>query len=82
MIFDLEHIGDNYGEYFPESDHITIYCAKIYQICKLENVISEQYVISKTIETIIHETYHQAIDPCLENPEEYDEHKIFKYLYG
>jgi hypothetical protein len=82
MRFNIDHIGDNYGKYEPMDDDPEIFLGTIWDRCKKENVVSEQYVIAKTMEIIIHESYHELIDPNLEDPDEIDDHKIYHLLYN
>lgn len=83
MIFDVDNIGNDLGKYQPETGEIIIYLANIYDEFIRKFCITENYLINKTIDIIIHEQIHEEIDKCLEdNPVDVDDHKIFKYLVG
>jgi tetrahydromethanopterin S-methyltransferase subunit A len=81
MNCDIETIGDDFAIYQPETDIITIYLANIYHEALKKYWLNETLFLNFIIDTIHHEEIHKAIDTCLEgNPNEIDDHKIFKYL--
>lgn len=82
MIFNIDHIGDNLGKYEPFDDTIEIFLGTIWHHCKQDNILSEDLLIKKIIDVVVHELYHYVIDPCLEDPEKVDDHKVYKYLYN
>lgn len=80
MIFDIENIEGDLGRYEPENDSVKIFLAAIYNDFTRYNCILENRFIYDIIDTIVHEQLHQAIDECLDKPEDVDDHKVFKYL--
>ena len=83
MIFDIDNIGCDLGKYQPETGEIVIYLANIYDEFIRKFCVFEGYLLAKIIDVIIHEKIHEEIDKCLEgDPDDIDDHKIFKYLVG
>ena len=81
MIFDIETIGDDYGNYMPQDDAITIYLGTLYHSFLKEHNVTLKLLYAQIEDVMIHESIHKAIDLCLEGkPQEIDDHKIFKYL--
>lgn len=81
MIFDIENIGDDFGKYEPNSGEIVIFLGTIYHDFKKNNCVLEDLLRLLTVDVIVHEDIHKVIDDCLDgNPEEVDDHKIFKWL--
>lgn len=83
MIFDIDNIGSDLGEYQPNTGETTIYLANIYDEFMRKFCMTETFLMHKIIDVIIHEDIHEAIDPCLDDdPDTIDDHKIFKFLIG
>ena len=82
MIFDIESLGQDYGDYQPLTDTITIYLATMYHDFKKDNNLIFEILFYQIIDVLYHEWVHKAIDECLieKNPHEVDDHSIFKYL--
>ena len=80
IAFDVITIGDDLGKYVPIDDVITIYLGTIYHHFRQQYGTLENKLIYEVIDTINHEELHRAFDYCLDNPTEYDDHEIFKYI--
>ena len=82
MIFDIESLGQDYGEYQPQSDTITIYLATMYHDFKKDNNLTPEILYNQIVDVLYHEWINKAIDECLivEKPQEIDDHSIYKYL--
>ena len=79
--FDLNEIVDEgFGAYTPINDRVDIFLRKIYIEFLDKGCTSEDFLRLFVVDVINHEILHRAIDPCLEDPNEHDEHKIYKYL--
>jgi hypothetical protein len=79
-IFDITNIGDDFGKYTPIDDIVAIFLGTIYHNFKTSNSISENKLLADIIDTIIHEEIHRALDECLDDPNDGDDHTVFRYL--
>jgi len=80
IVFDIITLGDDLGKYVPIDDNVTIYLGTIYHQFKLAYGVTENKLIYEVIDTINHEELHRALDSCLDDPNDGDDHTIFKHL--
>ena len=77
--FNIDEIGSDFGHYYPISDNITIFLAKIIHFFHENNGTTEELLYAQVNDTLNHEYIHAAIEDCLEEELE-DDHYIFKKI--
>lgn len=88
LVFNVNDDKDSLGEFILEEDTIYIYLHQIWNEYVNEfHGLSENLFIDRISDCIGHEWIHAAIDECFDEtvledkkPEDYDDHKVFKYL--
>lgn len=78
--FDLDSTSDVLGLYDTMTDDYTIYLKEIWLEFIKKGCTTEEKLIWDVIDIITHEELHKAIDSCVEDPDDVDEHTIYKYL--
>lgn len=79
VIYNIDDIGSDKGQYDDDQDAITIFLRKIWFEAVDTNVTMEDTLIQDILETANHEFIHEAISEFIDK--DIDDHKIYKYLY-